>query len=1229
MKKTFYVLVALLLVLHSDLFGQSGNWRDFANTDWFGNGTKTMYTLSTAEELAGLAQLVNAGHIFKDTTIVLSDKVTIDLKDHFWTPIGYKEKTSFNGVFDGNGQIIRNLYIGEDTEEPSADNIQYKSTGLFGYIGGGAILRNLTLEGGTVVGLKNLTTANYAIYTGGLVGKAISADTDSIIVKNCHNKGTSIIGGFDYSSNHDGSSIGGLIGYANGKVTIDSCSNEASVTLNGSENMAFASLGGIAGSISGHFTIITCRNIGSLLSIYGKNIVLGGLIGDARTDNINKCRISRCYNSASITDKEVYASGYCGGLLGTLNHKANNQTKGGLFILENSFSNTSFDAPMSSGFFVGSIAKSSLDSVVVQDCYATGKQTERSIVSLFFNLLEESTPRETGFRVSGCLFVSNDLEHNYFLRYATLIRMLSQTNISYKNNYLFANGCPALENRKDISDWSGMMAKAPISGWDKSAWEIDSDNKLLPRLKGFTNSTELSNPLYNQPEGYYSVLVPNFTGAKISYEPGTYKVKKEKDFAFTVEAEGGGIVSDITVKTLSGTAISTYKTDNEIYYWLTNITKDEELVIEGKGINYQPDDNWPAFADTAWYYNTPKKKSYTLSKAEEFAGLANIVNAGHQFKDTTFVLGDSIDLRSHNWVPIALSDSNRFRGTLDGNHKTIRNMQVTGGYQSAGLFGYLGGGSQVKNLTIRNGIVKGITDYSASENGPSVYTGGLSGAISATSDSVVIRNCHISNVSINAGYKIWQSGRYTFQDIGGSNGGGLIGNVDGRIILDSCSNAGADITKQINYSFMGGESITPITFIRGINGVGGLVGAVNGSFVISNSSTLCNTLANNSDADFVGGILGYAALSDGRSSSITSCFNNDSLQTYSSFTGGVAGYVTDSSYVAANNSSFVLANCYSYAPQQASGGGLIGALNISSRQAVVRDNYAMLLFDKPKQLLSDLKTAHGGLIYKISSEAGSIEVTGNLLVATGDYPSANRLIIDSIGKMKLSDNYAFVNGNPLDDKGNGLNGISWSGKIDGVPFSSWSKQIWDIKSDSKFMPAIKNMPNQQPVPNPLYGLSAYFDVTLTQAKGIITSYKAGTYKVLNSTDFIVEVTGGQNTNTDDLVVETTEGKPLELIDKTMGIYALRNVTKPTTIVISGMKDRPVGNEEIEIQKNNVRGGEQCVYVNIVKPSRIDIYSIMGQLIKQQELPAGSTTISLPKGVYIGTIDGRSYKLFVW
>lgn len=112
-------------------------WDGTANTAWY-TGDADTYTLYTAEELAGLAELVNAGNSFKGITINLGYNLDLDNKE--WTPIG-KDGAAFGGTLDGKHYVISNLTI-SGTEK----------VGLVGNAGNAASIENITIENAHVTG---------------------------------------------------------------------------------------------------------------------------------------------------------------------------------------------------------------------------------------------------------------------------------------------------------------------------------------------------------------------------------------------------------------------------------------------------------------------------------------------------------------------------------------------------------------------------------------------------------------------------------------------------------------------------------------------------------------------------------------------------------------------------------------------------------------------------------------------------------------------------------------------------------------------------------------------------------------------------------------------------------------------------------------------------------------------------------------------------------------------
>ena len=205
-------------------------WNGEADTSWY-NETDTEFVLSTPEQIAGLADLVDNNNTFEGKTLKLDSDVNLGGK--VFDPIGsYRNDQSFKGTFDGQGHTISNL--NQNTWE--LDNGYYYSDcglGLFGALEE-ATVKNLIIDGTEISGesaicgsvaavaynttfenitVKNTSVADYQYYAGGVVGWA----SGNVTFQNINLDATSTIaaqwGDFDNST-------GGIIGGASGSAKI-------------------------------------------------------------------------------------------------------------------------------------------------------------------------------------------------------------------------------------------------------------------------------------------------------------------------------------------------------------------------------------------------------------------------------------------------------------------------------------------------------------------------------------------------------------------------------------------------------------------------------------------------------------------------------------------------------------------------------------------------------------------------------------------------------------------------------------------------------------------------------------------------------------------------------------------------------------------------------------------------------------------------------------------------
>ena len=293
-KKLLSLLLALCLVMAlvpmtAFAADTTDSWDGTADTNWY-DENETEFHLQTAEQLAGMAKLVNDDTAnFKDKTVYLEND--LDLSGHEWISIGDGANTdrgSFQGVFDGQSHVVYNLYSHEGTQSENQSNNLLRN-GLFGSIYN-ATVKNLGIENADIV---------IPMKDGSTYGKGILVDwmTHSTI-NNCYTTG-SITGG-SYVEKY----IGGIAGFLNGNNSISQCYSTAAITGNydgeyyaeqegGLEPMdCWDSLGGIVGaSYTGQVTISDCW-FGGEIVVNSIQAPVGGIIGYGEGVSMVNCLVA-------------------------------------------------------------------------------------------------------------------------------------------------------------------------------------------------------------------------------------------------------------------------------------------------------------------------------------------------------------------------------------------------------------------------------------------------------------------------------------------------------------------------------------------------------------------------------------------------------------------------------------------------------------------------------------------------------------------------------------------------------------------------------------------------------------------------------------------------------------------------------------------------------------------------------------------------------------------------
>lgn len=255
----------------------------------------------------------------------------------------------------------------------------------------------------------------------------------------------------------------------------------------------------------------------------------------------------------------------------------------------------------------------------------------------------------------------------------------------------------------------------------------------------------------------------------------------------------------------------------------------------------------------AWAQTQPSKgdgevgNPYIITKAEELAWFRDQVNSGNNFicakiSDAVEVIDmstvchaadESQNLEELSWKPIGKNDYGyQYRGTFDGNRKTITNLYINASQNNVGLFGYT-----------MEGTIKNLTFEYANVTNTKTYTGILVG---------YANNSNLQNIKISN----------TCQIKGGKETGGIAGDFWGNAY--NC----------VNYAT-----------VQGKERVGGLLGYCTAKY---SSITTCanygNVTATGTDA---GGLVGYFI-----SGTIQDCANYGDVKG-TERVAGMAGYVNE------------------------------------------------------------------------------------------------------------------------------------------------------------------------------------------------------------------------------------------------------------------------------------------------------------------------------------------------
>lgn len=459
----------LLCLLPLEARAAAAAWDGTVDISWY-DPAQTEYTIDTPAKLAGLAALVNgmadpaAKAIVGDRSYLVSKKVdnvmlvgagggnvfdtvytggvdfayktiylTADLDmggrkaadgswtGPNWTPIGGKFPmkpqeasgdcltldTRFNGVLDGQGHTIYNLYC----DRCAAKGFPYSmAVGVVGFLGGNADYANggngekteAEFKNGWQPAVRNLVLGSGSIY------------------------GRRMVGG-----------IVGRVGETSNGVVIENCGNRTDV-----RNTDSKGVGGICGSASGAGTIRGCYNTGTISTTY--TCPAGGILGTNEGMDVYNC-----YNAGRIdTNGAQYGRGIGG-------HDTGSYTVAGCWYLTGCD-----DDPASNGYYKGSSRK-----IFVSVTAADQKtlQSDTVIAALNANgavFTQDTAGKNGGYpvlwfetqpRTEVCKITQTAAANGTFTvsrtgeaAFGTSVSLTAQPDAGYRLAYFTANGAPIL-----------------------------------------------------------------------------------------------------------------------------------------------------------------------------------------------------------------------------------------------------------------------------------------------------------------------------------------------------------------------------------------------------------------------------------------------------------------------------------------------------------------------------------------------------------------------------------------------------------------------------------------------------------------------------------------------------------------------------------------------------------------------------------------------------------------
>lgn len=724
---------------------------------WTGDGTEASpYVITTAQQLADLAESVAAGNSYTGKYICLGNNIDLSTLQQAYRPVGASKDKAFNGIFDGKGYTISGLNLTAGEED---------CQGIFGYADSTSVIKNIKLS--------DITLSTYGEAAGALVGFSSGTVTGitatGINVTSQSPMAGGIIGDYRGLNLSDVSftgqvtgvgSTGGIAGCLRGG-NMSRCQSHGQVAMTGLYDNAYRGLGGLVGSTLPYFKqlplITDCYSDATVADATGFGAT-GGVVGSLLTGTLQ-----RSFNAGQISSKAAGANPFSTAPLGAVGGVVGLIYGGSMRDCYNANIIVNTGASERVGGVIGYTVAPNITMNTKGDTLAV---TYQSYIKNCMNFGQVHLPSVTAtMGLYGKLYADSVITNCYFDRQLT------------------GNDMPASGKRwaKETAELTSGTAPAGIS---TSVWQMEAGR--YPRLKSMAdNASALLGALP-------ATLATGETTRKVKHGfPLTVAGDVVWQAYDATSKQGVSETNGITI--VSGDSVALKDTNSSEILMATSAAAGITKLINIETVN-------PA----GFLGSGTEDDPYLITDPDDLRALNTGISKNKQtYKGDFFLQTNDISLAEapdFKGIGPAASKTLSFAGTYDGGGHRIKDFVIDsvgldaktgraifkGSRNNVGFFGYIAQTGTVKNLVLdascsltgyqyvgaiaghNDGTIQGCRNY-ATVRSASSYSGGIVGYNAATG---TITSCY------NAGRAI----------TGGNNVGGIVGYNYGAVL--SCQNDG-------------------------------------------------------------------------------------------------------------------------------------------------------------------------------------------------------------------------------------------------------------------------------------------------------------------------------------------------------------------------------------------------------------------------------------------------------